>query len=73
MQFPHQFEKEFLAMQIKSVQTSLALAQHEIGHALDQIESSRIDASLKRRVREMVSGIVALQLFLSEEISEAAQ
>jgi hypothetical protein len=60
-------------MQIKSVQTSLALAQHEIGHALDQIESSRIDASLKRRVREMVSGITALQLFLAEEISEAAQ
>jgi hypothetical protein len=60
-------------MQIKSVQTNLSLAQHQIGQALDQIESSRIDASLKRRVREMVSGITALQLFLAEEISEAAQ
>lgn len=60
-------------MHIQSVQSSLSLAQHEIGHALDQIESSRIDVQLKRRVREMVANIQTLQLFLAEEISEAAQ
>ena len=60
-------------MHIQSVQTNLELAQHQIGQALDQIENSRIDVGLKRRVREMVAGIQTLQLFLAEEISETAQ
>lgn len=55
------------------VQRNLEAAQNQIGLALDQIESSRIDVAIKRRVRSMVAGIQSLQLFLAEEISEAAQ
>lgn len=55
------------------VQRNLESAQTQIGLALDQIEGSRIDVQLKRRVREMVANIESLQLFLAEEISEAAQ
>ena len=55
---------------ISIAQSSLSAAQSSLSDALDAIESSRIDLSLKKRIRASVNQIQALQLFLVEEIGE---
>ncbi len=55
---------------LTTAQSSLSAAQSSLSDALDAIESSRIDLSLKKRIRASVSQIQALQLFLVEEIGE---
>lgn len=55
---------------ITTAQSSLTAAQSSLADALNAIEASRIDLALKKRVRASVSAIMALQLFLVEEIGE---
>ncbi len=55
---------------LTTAQSSLSAAQSSLSEALDAIESSRIDLSLKKRIRASVNQIQALQLFLVEEIGE---
>ncbi len=55
---------------LTTAQSSLSAAQSSLSEALAAIESSRIDLSLKKRIRASVNQIQALQLFLVEEIGE---
>jgi hypothetical protein len=55
---------------ITTAQSSLSAAQVSIADALNAIESSRIDLSLKKRVRALVAPLHSLQLFLLEELGE---
>lgn len=64
------FKKDLPVNVITTAQSSLTAAQSSLADALNAIEASRIDLALKKRVRASVSAIMALQLFLVEEIGE---
>ena len=64
------FKKDLPVNVITTAQSSLTAAQSSLSDALNAIESSRIDVALKKRVRASVNQILALQLFLVEEIGE---